>query len=62
MLYLRNTSDTDQWLEDPQTGIRRRVAPEALARVTTEMAEHALKATPNIWQLETPITLPPPSP
>ncbi len=62
MTYLRNNTTVDQWFEDPGTGIKRKVEAAALAWVTTQVAEHALKASPGTWQLVPAIALPPPSP
>lgn len=59
MTYLRNNSRIDQWLEDPTTGIKRKVEPDALASVTPEAAQRAL-LTPGPWELVTPIAPPPP--
>lgn len=60
MIYLRNNTAVDQWLEDPQTGIRRRIEPAALARVSDAVADHMLKAAPTTWVRVVAIALAPP--
>lgn len=60
MVYLRNNTRLEQWLEDPYTGIKRRVEADALARVTVETADLALRSAPSIWVRVIPITPPPP--
>ncbi len=57
MIYLRNVTLAAQWLTDPQTGIGRKIEPEALARVTQQVAEHALATEPGKWQRVEPIAL-----
>ena len=58
--YLRNNTRVDQWLEDPSTGIKRKVEADELAGVTIEAAERVLRTTQGIWILVAPIALPPP--
>ena len=60
MTYVRNNTRLDQWLEDPATGIKRKVEADALARVTVEIANHLLRTEPTRWVLVTPIAPPPP--
>ena len=60
MIYLRNDTKHEQWLEDPSTGIKIRVEAESLARVTPELANYALRLEPAKWVVVTPIAPPPP--
>lgn len=60
MIYLRNSTRTEQWLEDPLTGIRRRVEVDELARVSEEMADHALRTEPSKWVRVVTIPIAPP--
>lgn len=62
MIYLRNNTTEAQWLEDPQTGIRRRVEADGLARVTEQMADHTLATQPSTWVRVVAIALAPPKP
>jgi len=57
MIYLRNNTKHDQWLEDPVTGIRRKVESEELARVSPATAEHVMRNEPEKWVRVDPIPL-----
>ena len=59
MTYLRNNTTIERWLEDPRTGIQRRVEAHALVGVTLEVAQVAQQQQPGVWELVTAIALPP---
>jgi len=59
VVYLRNTTNEEQWLEDPQTGIKRKVAGGALTRVTPEVADLTLAKEPEKWERVVAIALAP---
>jgi hypothetical protein len=60
MLYVRNVSKVVQWIEDRQTGLKRRVEPNALAQVSQPEAIHLVDSAPGVWDVSAPIALPPP--
>lgn len=60
MIYLRNKTKLEQWLEDPTTGIRRKIEPDGMARVSAAIADLALLAEPTKWAKVIAIPLAPP--
>ncbi len=58
MVYLRNITKLDRWLEDPQTGIKRQVEAGGLARVSSQIADQTIQKEPDGWARVVPITLP----
>ena len=60
MIYLRNNTNLEQWLEDPYTGIKRRVDPAQLTPVSAQIADHAVRLDPEKWEVVRPIAPPAP--
>ena len=57
LVYLRNVTRDELWLEDTHTGNRRKVGPGELVRVTEEMAARELTVRPLCWERVEPIKL-----